>query len=463
MISGIQEIIDRWYISEPALLKVFFSHILEKNTSISCPFRCGRGMIEYNPNIVETLNAEQLELYLKAEAIRIILKHPYERQPDGCGKLAKSIGSNLVLADNYDFDGIVYAKPSKYSLLGNESFEWYSMRIESMLSDGRIFISDEPNEVSNNSTNENEHDNNPSNTSNVNDKSPAVNNNDDNNASENDDYVLKLANGSEMRIPKRSRPVQNASQTSNALETNQGHAVKLKSIRMFNTRQAGFDLAEMWEEDSLMNSTIDYMINEIQNSGKGWGSIAGNIVEYITAGTKAKIDYRKTLSGFRASVLSSKRQLTRMRPNRRSGFDNMGCIRQFSTNLLVAVDVSASVTDNMLAHFFSVIGRIFKYGIERIDVIQFDCSVSEVISLAEAPKRIRILGRGGTNFQPVFDFTAKHHEYDGLIIFTDGDAPKPKKPKGMKARVVWVCEDKRAYEAHKKWMKLTGRCCMMQL
>ena len=73
-----------------------------------------------------------------------------------------------------------------------------------------------------------------------------------------------------------------------------------------------------------------------------------------------------------------------MRPNRRSGFDNMGSIRRFDTNLLIAVDVSGSISDEVLTHFYSVIGRIFKYGIEHVDVVQFDCSLSEVQSFEKA-------------------------------------------------------------------------------
>ena len=127
----IQKIVERWYIHEPALLMVFFSHELEKNTTIACPFRCGKGKIEYNPQIVDKLDDYQLELYLKAETIRILLKHPYERQPDGCKRKSMTIGSNLVLADNYDFERIGLEKPSKYFLPENESYEWYSLHIES--------------------------------------------------------------------------------------------------------------------------------------------------------------------------------------------------------------------------------------------------------------------------------------------------------------------------------------------
>lgn len=123
-----------------------------------------------------------------------------------------------------------------------------------------------------------------------------------------------------------------------------------KKKRKFTNQPKSEDLSQLWEEDVLRSCEIDVAIDEISASNS-WGSLAGNISGMILANTKAKIDYRKVLSGFRASVLSTKRHLTRMRPNRRSGFDNMGSIRRFDTNLLVAVDVSGSVDDKSLSHF----------------------------------------------------------------------------------------------------------------
>ena len=152
-----------------------------------------------------------------------------------------------------------------------------------------------------------------------------------------------------------------------------------------------------------------------------------------------------------------------MRPNRRSGFDNMGSIRRFSTNILVAVDVSGSVNENSLRHFYSIINRAFKYGIENIDVIQFDTELKEVEKFDKAQKNIHILGRGGTSFQPIIDYVAIHHEYDGLLVFTDGYAPKPKLSKNVRCKIAWICNSQRSYNENKQWMQEIGRCCAIQI
>jgi predicted metal-dependent peptidase len=174
----------------------------------------------------------------------------------------------------------------------------------------------------------------------------------------------------------------------------------------------------------------------------------------IKASLKVDLDYRKMLSLFKTSVLSSRRRLTRMRPNRRFGFDAMGSRYELSTNLLIAVDVSGSVTDKSLEFFFSVINRLFKYGIEKLDVLQFDAAIQGNIEpLKKARRTVKILGRGGTCFQPAADYYCEHPEYDGLIYFSDGYAPPPVYNTKRPIDVLWVLCSKSAYEANGNTLK----------
>ena len=336
-----------------------------------------------------------------------------------------ALGSNLVLGDNYDFSDINIPKPSDFNLPESESYEWYSMRIEGNKlipeESNDSLVTNPDNNSASDSVIENEsveNDDVESNSNSDNTGSDAENKNDESdnqedsldgsnndgeessnnsstsgqpnssndtsqdNESDDDFYVLTLADGTIMRISKGkfsgSQDSANDNESkepqSNDTRTNQNNNDKhpeenrkfesnLKKIENKQKKSItpSEDLSSLWEEDSLMACTVDAIIEDIQSSGTGWGSLAGSLVDEIIANTKAKIDYRKTLSGFRASILSSKRHLTRMRPNRRSGFDNMGSIRRFDTNLLIAVDVSGSISDEVLRHFYSVIGKIFKY------------------------------------------------------------------------------------------------------
>ena len=361
-------ILEQWFIMEPPLFQVLCIHELVPNTRMKCPLRSGRKKLEYNPEIVVEMSDDALEEALRAEAVRLLLKHPYERRPDGCSQQAMGLGSNLVIGDNYSHPRFRIETPQEYGLKSGMSFEWYAREVEKQKSGGGSDDSD--------------------------DESPG-----------------------------------------GASADDEKHR----------------DLAELWDADDMTVQGI----NGIISTTKSWGSIPGNMAELLTSSLKAKINWRNIFAGFRASIISSKRKLTRMRPNRRTGFDNMGSVRRFDTKLLVAVDVSGSISTESLQYFYGVINSAFRYGFESIDVIQFDHGVRAVHSLKKVIKDIAILGRGGTSFQEPVDY-AHENGYDGLVMLTDGYAPEPVIPEGFKAGLLWVCENEDCLQAHKRWMEKSG-------
>ena len=221
---------------------------------------------------------------------------------------------------------------------------------------------------------------------------------------------------------------------------------------------ANNDLAANWQQDELMAAQVDQVINNV----KTWGSMPGHLVDQIIASTKARVDYRKILAGFRASILSEKRKLTRMRPNRRFGYDAMGSRYDFCTSMLIGVDCSASITKTDLRNFYSTINRFFKYGIKQIDVVQFDVKLGEVQTLLKASEEIKISGRGGTLFQPFIDYVTKHPEYDGALIYTDGYAPHPEIPANMRTRLCRVLSSETELKEHESWMRQSGRVIVIE-
>ena len=367
-------ILERWFITEPPLFSVLCLHELVQNAQMSCPLRSGRKKLEYNPDIVREMSDDGLEEALRAEAVRLLLKHPYERRPEGCSQKAMGLGSNLVVGDNYKHPRFRIETPEDFGLKTGMSYEWYARMVEQQNESGGQGGDD------------------------------------------GDD------------------------------DGQQGMSDKHR------------DLAELWDEDEL---TVQ-MINEVINTTKSWGSLGGNFAELLQASVKAKINWRNIFAGFRASIISSKRKLTRMKPNRRTGFDNMGSVRRFDTKLLVAVDVSGSISTESLKYFYGVINSAFRYGFESIDVIQFDCGVRAVHNLKKVIKDVAIVGRGGTSFQEPIDY-AHENGYDGLVVLTDGYAPEPTISDGFRTGILWVCENESCLKQHKRWMEKTGRACVMQI
>lgn len=214
--------------------------------------------------------------------------------------------------------------------------------------------------------------------------------------------------------------------------------------------EAAADAAEMWDEDEEMTDKVNQQILKAQKTNQ-WGSVSGQFQETITASMKIPMDYRRILSQFRASIISQRRKLTRMKPNRRYGFEFMGSQFEPKTHLLVAVDVSGSIGSDDLEHFFSIINRFFTYGVEAINVIAFDTEIKQEFELKKAAKNICITGRGGTDFQCAVDYYEAHPEFQGMIIFTDGYADVPKITK--EKQILWILTSKNEYDYAMKWIR----------
>ena len=371
------KIMEKWFLVDPPLFQVLCTHKLTMNGHITCPLRCGKMVLEYNPDIIREMSDKALEEAMRAEAVRILLKHPYERRPDGCSQKIMGLASNIVIGDNYKHTGLNIETPKEFGLKKGMSYEWYAHE----LGDGEGGNGD------------------------------------------------AKGNGS-------------------GNDTGRGNGKGKKFA----------DLAGLWEEDEVAVQ----MINGIIESTTDWGTLGGDFAEKLKCTLKAKINWRDVLRGFRASILNSQRQLTRMKPNRRFGFDYMGSTSRFSSRLLVAVDVSGSITTKNLMYFYGVINSAFRYGFKSLDVVQFDCGISIVQSLQKVVKEAFVVGRGGTSFQEPINY-AHNNGYDGLIILTDGYAPQPVIPQGFKSSILWVCIDEACHSANKEWMEKSGKTCIMQI
>ena len=100
----LNKITQTWFLSEPLLFSVFCSHEFVANEKLHIPFRTGKMRIEYCPQIIKQLSEHEIAEYLKIEMFRILLKHPYQRQPTGANKAYLSIASDITLHANYQTD-----------------------------------------------------------------------------------------------------------------------------------------------------------------------------------------------------------------------------------------------------------------------------------------------------------------------------------------------------------------------
>lgn len=424
MQSVFEDISSRWFLTDPLLFSVYCTHRLVPNEKLKVPFRTGKMRIEYSEALLSDLNERTIDELLKIEVLRILLKHPYQRQPSFAKRKVLTQASNITIDDVYQIQPSArdFLNGLDYGLPSGLCFEEYYSLVYEIVSHGK------PNTNCNSSIVPSDI---PGNPDDEDDDDESQNQNQENQQSESENEKSNSDSQGDMQ---------------NSASNNEDES----------TANTDYDeqLSELWEDDESVCCDINNLI-EIAESSDSWGTIAGNLQGLIKANMKIQMDYRRMLSLFRSSVLSSKRRLTRMRPSRRFGFANMGSRYELATNLLIAIDVSGSVTDKSLSNFFSIINRFFKYGIEKLDVIQFDSELKnkEPIPLKKARHSIKIVGRGGTDFQPAADFYCAHREYDGLIYFTDGYALPPRFNTKRPIDVLWVLSGKQEYEQHRVWIK----------
>ena len=414
----IQQEAEQWFLTEPVFFAVYCSHRLTMNANMLCPLRTGKGRIEYNPTVIDALQDNQLKDLLKVEMIRILLQHPYARQPLGCLPMMLQTASDMVISPAYQFSWVDLTKPEDYGLPKGQHYEWYANRLNDMAvhHDG-----DAPSEG-----------------------------NSDTNEQPGEDISAPSVGQSDQSQDLQSASLGTDGEDSG--ENDKGGGVSKET-----------DYTSLWEEDQFQA----HQITDLIQSTTQWGSLPGDMVELIKKAAEGKIDYRGALRTFRSSILSQKRRLTRMRPSRRFGFEQMGSHYDFTTRLLIAIDTSGSVGSEELGRYFRIITTFFKYGIQEIDVLMFDHEIQgEPITFTEAKKNkqeFKVRGRGGTSFQAPVNYVKEHPNYDGLIIITDGYSPVPDVPPHLRAKLLWVIDNEKSYKEHYDSLRKTGRVCLMEL
>ena len=435
-LDRIKKIGERWFLTEPLLFTVYCSHEFVENNSIEVPMRTGNMKVEFAPKILDWIADDMLAEYMKIEMFRILLKHPYQRQPPFATKALLTMASNVTIADVYDVSRVVKKQMSGTELKFPSGLcfeEYYNLLLQnSTPNSGKS--SGEPQKTDSGSGRGDK-------SKQGEDAQGEGGQGGESSQQGNNDSGADSGEGS-----------QGGDASSDSRGNDDGNGSKGNS-----QEQRDSQVSELWEDNEEACCKINEFI-EVATASNNWGSVAGKLQGLIKASLKVDMDYRKMLSLFKTSVISSRRRLTRMRPNRRFGFDAMGSRYELSTNLLIAVDVSGSVTDRSLQFFFSVINRLFKYGVEKLDVLQFDAQIQgDIEPLKKARKTVKIMGRGGTSFQPAADYYCDHPEYDGLIYFTDGYAPPPVFNTKRPIDVLWVICSRQCYAENSTWIRKIKR------
>ena len=181
---------------------------------------------------------------------------------------------------------------------------------------------------------------------------------------------------------------------------------------------------------------------EANNSNKGWGSMSGAVKEEILKRLESKVDWRKVLRYFIKTSQRASRRSSVKRINKRYAYIHPGKKVQRQAKIAIAIDQSGSVSDDMLSAFFGELNGLAK--LAEFTVVPFDTEVDDskvsVWKKGQSKPAERVL-RGGTCFNAPTDYVNKRGDFDGVIILTDMEAPKPK---ACKAQRMWMTDERGA-------------------
>ena len=142
----------------------------------------------------------------------------------------------------------------------------------------------------------------------------------------------------------------------------------------------------------------------------------------------------------RDSIKTSQRASRRSsvkRINKRYAYIHPGKKVQRQAKIAIAIDQSGSVSDDMLSAFFAELNSLAK--LAEFTVVPFDTNVDEskvyIWKKGKQQKAERVLC-GGTDFDAPTKYV-NDNSFDGVIILTDMEAPKPK---ACKAQRMWMTD-----------------------
>lgn len=237
-------------------------------------------------------------------------------------------------------------------------------------------------------------------------------------------------------------PIDNLDDSSE--ENDYGNVVTAKNARNISDHNWDEE-TDIDEMDTNLREYVKQSYNQM--SEKARGSLPAYIKDEIEKCNQAPVISWQSLLKKYVGTVSAKSKPTRMKLNRRqpNRFDLSGRTNDKTVKITVAVDTSASMSNEILSFVFNEIFSILKKKNFNLNIIEFDMEIQKVYSAQkESDVQLEVNGRGGTSFQCVVKYINKNKKYRDnlLIIFTDGYAESQIDEPNV-YKILWVLTGKK--------------------
>lgn len=418
----LESVMIDWFTSDTIMLNVMcmLDKVADPNQeTIGIDIRGRTPTLRYNPNFVNSISKERLELVMASEGFKVLLRHATTRlkEPKQISALSSSITVNQLMNNSIKnllagLDEFV-PSPEKFHLEPNLFFEQYYRDLMERVNETQKKIKQIWNSMS---------------------------------QQEKEDLINKASSSSQGDgegdgEEKEDQEGQGEGKDSDGFKEYDDQKEAMKDYFDPNgTANQG------WGQNDLFDAELKNFIDEKKNSNlKSWGKFTGEARVEIMAANEPKISYKEIVRKFSRSVIMAETITSRMKINRRYDIAFPGYRRKYKTKVIFAVDVSGSMSDDDLKEGFAVINSCLKHA--ELICVQFDTEIKSIErNVKKARKEFHIMGRGGTDFNAVLEMADKE-QCDGIVIYTDGCADVPKQPK---AKVLWLTTRK-DYKAPVTW------------
>jgi len=196
----------------------------------------------------------------------------------------------------------------------------------------------------------------------------------------------------------------------------------------------GFDDHSDWgdsdgtdEKRKIAEERLKEAVKEayVEAQSKGFGSVSQSMRKDIKEAITPKVNWRSVLRSFVKASQRANKTSTIKRLNRRYAYVHPGRKAQRQAKIAVSIDQSGSVSDSMLAAFYSELEKLAQ--LAEFTIVPFDTEVStehiHVWKKGERHEKERYM-YGGTCFNAPTRWV-NENKFDGHIVLTDMEAPKP--------------------------------------
>ncbi len=156
----------------------------------------------------------------------------------------------------------------------------------------------------------------------------------------------------------------------------------------------------------------------------------------------AWVDYLKSIINSMPS--GSRKTITRKDRRQPNRLDLRGTLKNHVAEIIVAIDISGSITDKEIEQIFIEVFGIVKNRNIRVTVIECDDKIRRLYKLnSKKDLKPRLEKKGGTAFSPVFEYINKKALRRSFVIyFTDGLGEEELSIKPINYRTLWVLTGK---------------------